>query len=181
VGEYLVYVRALGNPAALAKAMDGAVLKLDRSVRPNQTQTMEGLLDQFQYAKPRFALQIFAVFATVGLILVSVGVYSVVSYAVAQQTREIGIRMALGASSRNVLRYVLLAGMRFITVGIVVGIVSGLVLMRFMKGQLSGVSPNDPLTFASVAVLLALVGIGACYLPSLRATRVDPLVSLQYE
>lgn len=181
VGEYLVYVRAVGNPAALAKAIDGAVLKLDRSVRPNETQSMEGLLDQYQYAKPRFAVQIFSVFAVVGLILVSVGVYSVVSYAVAQQTREIGIRMALGASSRNVLRYVLMGGMRFIAAGVLVGIVAGLVLMRFMKSQLSGVSPNDPFTFGFVAIVLVLVGLIACYLPSMRATRVDPLVSLQCE
>jgi putative ABC transport system permease protein len=181
VGEYLVYVRAVGNPAALAKAMDGAVINLDRSVHPNDTQSMEGLLDQYQYAKPRFALQIFAVFAVVGLVLVSVGVYSVVSYAVAQQTREIGIRMALGASSRNVLRHVLMGGMRFITAGVVIGIVSGLFLTRLMKSQLAGVSTNDPVTFASIAVLLVLVGLGACYLPSMRATRVDPLISLQCE
>jgi putative ABC transport system permease protein len=180
-GEYMIYLRARGNPAPLAKMLEGEVLRLDKTVHPQQTMTLETALNQFQYAQPRFGLQIFSVFAAVGLILVTVGVYSVVSYTVSQQNREIGIRMALGASTGNVLRSVMLAGMRFIVLGMLVGLLASFLIMRLLKSQLSGVSTYDPLTLAGVVALLALVGLGACYVPSLRATRVDPTVSLRYE
>ncbi|HEX3682534.1 MAG TPA: ABC transporter permease [Bryobacteraceae bacterium] len=180
-GEYVVYLRARGNPAPLAKMLEGEVLNQDKSVRPQQTMTLEDALNQFQYAQPRFGLEIFSVFAAVGLILVTVGVYSVVSYTVSQQSREIGIRMALGASTSNVLRQVMGGGMRFILIGVGVGLVAAFLLLRLMKSQISGISTYDPLTLAGVVALLAVVGLGACYLPSLRATRVDPTISLRYE
>jgi ABC-type antimicrobial peptide transport system permease subunit len=174
-------VRALGNPAPLTKALESEILKLDKSVHPQNTATLDADLDQFEYAKPRFGLEIFSVFAGIGLILVTVGVYSVVSYTVSQQNREIGIRMALGASRANVMRLVMVGGMRYVIAGLGVGILIGFVILRYMKSQISGLSTSDPLTLAGVAVLLAAVAAGACYLPSLRATRVDPLVSLRYE
>ncbi len=180
-GEYMVYVRAIGNPAPLAKELDGEVLSMDKSVHPQQTATMEADLDQFEYAKPRFGLQIFSVFAGIGLILVAVGVYSVVSYTVSQQNKEIGIRMALGASAGSVVRLVMVGGMRFIIVGVAVGLGAAFLILRLMRSQISGVSTYDPLTLTGVVALLAIVGIGACYIPSLRATRVDPLVSLRHE
>ncbi len=180
-GEYIVYVRAISNPAALAKTLEGEVLAMDKSVRPNQTMTLDAALDQFQYAQPRFGLQIFSVFAAIGLILVTVGVYSVVSYTVSQQNREIGIRMALGASTGTVRRQVLVGGMRFILVGVVIGLVAAFLVVRLLQSQISGVSVHDPLTLVGVVLLLAIVGLGACYIPSVRATRVDPLVSLRYE
>jgi ABC-type antimicrobial peptide transport system permease subunit len=176
-----VYVRAAGNPTALAKSMEGEILRVDKSIVPQRTLPMEQALNDFEYAQPRFGLQLFSVFATIGLVLVTVGVYSVVSYTVSQQNREIGIRMALGATSGNVLRLVMTAGMRFILVGVAVGLVVAFILMRLIKSQLFGVSTYDPLTLAAVVALLSLVGMGACYLPSLRATRVDPTVSLRYE
>ncbi|MGH9582847.1 MAG: FtsX-like permease family protein, partial [Bryobacteraceae bacterium] len=108
-------------------------------------------------------------------------VYSVVSYTVSQQNREIGIRMALGATRGNVMRLVMLGGMRYVVVGLAVGILIGFLVLRFMQSQISGLSTSDPLTLAGVVILLAIVAAGACYLPSLRATRVDPLVSLRYE
>jgi putative ABC transport system permease protein len=180
-GEYIVFLRAQGNPAPLAKMLESEVLSVDKTVRPQQTMPMEDALNQFQYAQPRFGLQIFSVFACVGLILVTVGVYSVVSYTVTQQSREIGIRMALGASTGNVLRLVMVAGMRFILVGVAVGLGAAFLILRLMKSQIAGISTYDPLTLTSVVALLALVGLGACYLPSLRATRVDPTISLRYE
>jgi putative ABC transport system permease protein len=180
-GVYMVYVRAAGNPTALAKSMEGEILRVDKSIVPQRTLPMEQALNDFEYAQPRFGLQLFSVFATIGLVLVTVGVYSVVSYTVSQQNREIGIRMALGATSGNVLRLVMTAGMRFILVGVAVGLVVAFILMRLIKSQLFGVSTYDPLTLAAVVALLSLVGMGACYLPSLRATRVDPTVSLRYE
>jgi putative ABC transport system permease protein len=180
-GEYIVYLRARGNPAPLAKMLESEVLSVDKSVRPQQTMTLEDALNQFQYAQPRFGLQIFSVFATVGLILVTVGVYSVVSYTVSQQSREIGIRMALGASASNVLRMVMVGGMRFILAGVAVGLLAAFLVLRLMKSQISGISTYDPITLTGVIALLAIVGLGACYLPSLRATRVDPTISLRYE
>jgi putative ABC transport system permease protein len=180
-GEYLVFLRARGAPAPLAKMLESEVLSVDKSVRPQQTMTLEDALNQFQYAQPRFGLQIFSVFASVGLILVTVGVYSVVSYTVTQQSREIGIRMALGASTGNVLRLIMAGGLRFILIGMAVGLAAAFLILRLMKSQMAGISTYDPLTLSAVVALLALVGLGACYVPSLRATRVDPTISLRYE
>lgn len=180
-GQYVVYLRAKGSPAALVKMLESEVLGMDKSVRPQQTMTLDQALEQYQYAQPRFGLKIFGVFAAVGLILVTVGVYSVVSYSVTQQSREIGIRMALGASSGDVLKRVMIGGMRFIVIGVVLGLVASFLILRLMKTQLAGISTYDPITLMGVVVLLALVGMGACYLPSLRATRVDPTITLRYE
>ena len=113
--------------------------------------------------------------------LVSVGVYSVVSYTVSQQTREIGIRMALGASAGNVRRLVLQSGLQVIVTGIGLGILLSFFLTRLVASQIWGVSTHDPLTLLGVAVILVVVGAAACYVPSRRATHVDPLVSLRYE
>jgi putative ABC transport system permease protein len=180
-GVYMVFVRGAGKPAALAKTVEGEILRLDKSVVPRRTVPLEQELNDFQYAQPRFGLQIFMVFAGIGLILVTVGVYSVVSYTVSQQNREIGIRMALGANSGNVVRLVMLGGMRFILIGVAVGLIAAFVILRLMKSQVSGISTYDPLTLIAVVALLGSVGAGACYLPSLRATRVDPTISLRYE
>ena len=180
-GEYILYVRTLGNPAPLTKAVESEVLAMDRTVRPQNTATMETALDENEFAKPRFALQIFSVFALIGLALVSVGVYSVVSYSVSQQNREIGIRLALGATRNNVLGLVMLSGLRLILAGVGVGLVAAFIILRLLRNQISGISVYDPLTLLGVVGLLALVGSGACFLPSLRATRVDPLISLRYE
>ena len=180
-GGFIVFLRTANNPAALTKALEGEVLKMDKNLLPQQTNTMEEALNLFEYAQPRFGLQMFSVFAAVGLILVTVGVYSVVSYTVSQQNREIGIRMALGASAGNVRGLVMMAGMKFIAVGVGVGLVVAFILMRLMKSQIYGVTSYDPVTFLGVMAILALVGVAACYLPSRRATRVDPLISLRYE
>ncbi|MBV8552934.1 MAG: ABC transporter permease [Acidobacteriaceae bacterium] len=180
-GEYLIYVRAIGNPAPLVKQLEGAVLSMDKNVHPRDTATLAVALDKYEYAQPRFTLQIFAVFAAVGLILVTVGVYSVVSYTVTQQHREIGIRMALGASAASVRKLVITGGMRFIAAGVGVGLLAAIALLQLAKNQIWGVSTYDPLTLLTVVAVLAAVGLAACYLPSRRATRVDPLVSLRYE
>lgn len=136
---------------------------------------MEASLDQFEYAKPRFGLQMFGVFALIGLVLVSVGVYSVVSYTVSQQHREIGIRMALGASAGNVQGWVMRGGMRIIIVGVVCGLAAAVGLSRLLRSQIYGVSAYDPVTLLGVVTILIVVGLAACYLPSLNATRVDPI------
>lgn len=180
-GEYIVYMRAVGNPAPFVKQLEGTVLSLDKTLHPQDTSTMEVALNKFEYAQPRFVLQIFSVFAGVGLVLVTIGVYSVVSYTVSQQNREIGIRMALGASSGSVRSLIISGGMRFILAGIGFGVVAALLLLRLAKSQIWGVATYDPVTLASVMLVLVLAGLAACYLPSRRATRVDPLISLRYE
>lgn len=180
-GGFVVFVRTAGNPKAVATALEGAVLAMDKSVVPQQTNTVEEALDLFEFAKPRFGLQLFAVFAAIGLVLVSVGVYSVVSYTVSQQSREIGIRMALGAGAANVQSLMMKSGMRFILIGVVLGTAVSFFLMRLVASQVWGVSTHDPVTLLAVGAILVIVGMAACYLPSLQASRVDPVVSLRYE
>src|SRR5579875_1269420 len=174
VGEYMLYVRAAGNPAPFVKMIDSTIFSLDKSVRPQNTGTLDADLQKYEYAQPRFALQIFSVFAAVALILVGVGVYSVVAYTVSQQNREIGIRMALGASKGNVRNLVISGGMRFILFGVTVGVIAAVSLLRLAKSQIWGVSTYDPVTLIAVAALVGVIGLAACYLPSRRAVRVDP-------
>lgn len=143
--------------------------------------TLTGYLKQFSYAEPQFSLVLLGVFASVGLILVAVGVYSVIAYTVSRQTREIGIRMALGASRRDVLRMVSLMGLRLIAIGAAIGLFASFGVTRVIANQLSGISPHDPLTLIAVVAVMALVGIAACYFPAQRASRVDPMVALRVE
>jgi ABC-type antimicrobial peptide transport system permease subunit len=122
-----------------------------------------------------------AIFAGVALILTAVGLYGVISCSVSQSTHELGIRLALGAQSGDVLKLVVGQGMVLASVGVVIGLGAAFALTRFMSSLLFGVSPNDPLTFVSIAALLLGVALAACYIPARRATRVDPLVALRYE
>jgi predicted permease len=180
-GAYTVYVRTVGNPAALSTALEGQVLTLDRNVVPQETRTLDSALETSTYARPRFGLVLFSVFAGIGLLLVSLGVYSVMSYSVSQQTREIGIRMALGASASDVRSQVVTAGLRFVSMGVGAGMLFVFFVGRVLASQLFGVSWYDPLTLGSVVGVLVVVGLASSYVPSLRATRVDPAVSLRYE
>ena len=180
-GGFGVFVKTWGNPAAMKKDLESAVLKLDKNVVPQQTDTLANVLDLFVYSQARFGLQLLSVFASVGFILVCVGVYSVVSYTVSQQQKDIGIRMALGAETQDVTRLVIWSGMRFILLGIAIGVAVSFALLRVMKNQIAGITTYDPLTLIGVIAVLAVAGIVACYVPSRRATRVDPLISLRYE
>jgi putative ABC transport system permease protein len=132
-------------------------------------------------AEPRSISGLFAVFGGLALLLGAVGIYGVISYSVAQRTREIGIRMALGARRQEVLLLVVGQGAKLVLAGVAIGIVGGLMLTRLMSGLLYGVHTTDPLTYGAVAILLMFVALAACFLPARRAMRVDPMVALRYE
>jgi putative ABC transport system permease protein len=132
-------------------------------------------------ATPRFNATLLVIFAGVALILTIVGLYGVMSYSVAQRTNEIGIRMALGAQTSDVLRLIVSQGFKLVLIGLGIGLAGAFALMRVIASLLFGVTTKDPLTFAAVAVLLALVALLACYIPARRATRLDPLHALRYE
>jgi ABC-type antimicrobial peptide transport system permease subunit len=143
---------------------------------------LDQMISRKWYAGPRFALLMMMIFGAVGLILVTVGVYSVLAYTTAQRTHEIGVRMALGAERANVLRLVIIKGLRLVLAGVGVGLVVSLLLGRAIEAQLwSGVKPYDPVTLASTVVLLLATGVLACWIPARSAARVDPMVALRYE
>ena len=179
-GGTIFAVRTTGDPLAAS----GMVRDQIHALLPNEPvaeiASMEQLLAR-SLSRARFSMLLLSIFAGLALTLAAVGIYGVMAYAVAQRTREIGVRLALGARPRDVLGMVLLGGGKLAGFGIVLGLVGALILNRLLRNQLYGVSAHDPLTYIGVALLLGVVGLAACYLPARRATRVDPLVALRYE
>ncbi len=141
---------------------------------------MEEIVGQ-SVAPRRFSMMLLSVFALFALALASIGIYGVMSYAVAQRTREIGLRMTLGAQRWNVLRLVIGDGMKLTLAGVLLGVVAAFALTRTIKSLLFGVSATDAATFISIALLLLLVALLACWVPARRATKVDPMIALRYE
>jgi putative ABC transport system permease protein len=176
-----ILVRTANEPHAMVNTLRREVWGVDRGVALADTGSLEDFMNQNTYAQPRFTFLLLTVFAVAGLVLTTVGVYSVMSYVTARQTQEIGIRMALGADRASVLGMVIRSGLKLVGSGIAIGLAVALLLGRVMSSQLWGVSPYDPATLAAVPVLLALTGVLACWRPARRATMVDPAVSLRYE
>jgi putative ABC transport system permease protein len=174
------FVRTAGDPAALLSPVKAKI----REANPNQAflsiYTIAQLVDKTT-AQRRFNLLWLGAFATLALILAIVGLYGLTSFSTVQRTKEIGVRMALGAQRSDVLKLVMREGVTLALIGVALGLVAVAAAGRLMKSLLFGVSSTDPLTFASVAVLLMLVALLACYIPARRATKVDPLVALRYE
>ena len=176
-----ILVRTQTDPEALLAAVRREIWAVDRGVAITLTGTLNGFLRQFSYSEPRFSLVLLTVFACVGLVLVAIGVYSVIAFTVARQTREIGIRMALGAGRWDVLRMVSVMGLRLMAIGAAIGLFASFGATRVIATQLTGVSPHDPITLLGVVLLMGLVGAAACYFPAQKASRVDPLVALRTE
>jgi putative ABC transport system permease protein len=174
-------VRTAVDPRSLVRQIQREIWAIDRNVAGANIDTIENTLRQFTYATPRFSLIVMAVFAGVGLVLVTVGVFSVMAYTVAGQTHEIGIRMALGASHHAVLAMILRRGLLIVGLGIIAGLAVTFAAARALASQLTNVEPWDPLTLASVVVVIALTGLAACWLPARRATKVDPIIALRAE
>ena len=174
-----ILVRTQGDPEALLNGVRREIWALDRGVAMTLTGSLTGYLRQFSYAGPRFFLLLLTVFASVGLVLVAIGIYSVIAYTVSRQTHEIGIRMALGASRTSVLGMVALMGLRLVAIGAAIGLLLSFAATRVLAAQLSNISRFDPLTLATVVGLVAVVGLAACYVPARRAMRLDPIAALR--
>jgi putative ABC transport system permease protein len=168
------------DPSSLAPAVRRQVAALNKDQAVFNVRTMEQIVAQ-SVAPRRFSMLLLTVFAAVALVLAGVGIYGMMSYAVAQRTREIGVRMALGARVSDVMKLVIGQGMKLVLVGLGVGLVASIALARTIKSLLFGVSATDPATFAAIAVLLALVALLACFVPARRATQVDPVIALRGE
>ncbi len=173
-------VRASSDPGALSEAVRDSVRSIDPDLPVYSIRTMEEVMS-VSVGQQRFAMVLLGVFALIALVLSSVGIYGVMSYSVSQRTHEIGIRMALGARSGDVLQLIIKQGLMLTFSGMAVGLGAAFVVTRFMSFLLFAVSPTDPLTFASITALLGAVAMLACYLPARKATRVDPMIALRYE
>jgi putative ABC transport system permease protein len=164
----------------LTAAIRQEVLAVDKDQPIAKVARMEQLVDK-AVAQRRFNMTLFGVFAAIALVLAAVGIYGVMSYAVTQSTREIGIRMALGAQARDVLKLVVGQAMALTLAGIGIGLAAAYALTRLMGSLLYEVATTDALTFASLSIILAIVALVACYIPARRATKVDPMIALRYE
>jgi putative ABC transport system permease protein len=175
-----IFLRGHLDAAAIPDQVRGQVQSLDPTLPVFGAQTL-GETVSASLAQRRFSMEMVALFALTALLLASLGIYGVISYIVSERTHEFGIRLALGAGKRSILRMVLRQGLGLAAVGSALGLAGGLIVSRLMTGLLYGVAPTDPLTFLSVAVLLIGVALFACYIPARRAISVDPLIALRYE
>jgi putative ABC transport system permease protein len=176
-----LFVRTARAPMSQLNTVRREIWAVDRNMALTFEGTLDSFVQRFTMAGPRFAMVLLSVFAGLGLVLVTIGVFSVIAYTVSRQTHEIGIRMALGADRRRVVRLVLAMGLRLVGAGAVIGLAASFAAARVLASQIWGISLYDPLTLAGVVLVVGIVGAAACYLPARRATKVDPIVALRYE
>jgi len=174
-------IRTTSDPTAMIKTVAREAWNTDPSVALSDPAPLQDTLETFGYAQPRFGLSLVTIFAVLGLLLVTIGVYSVIAYSTSRRTHEFGMRLALGARARDVLAMVLRQGLGLLLVGIGVGLAVSLLAGRLLAAQLWGVSQYDMLTLSTVIALLLLVGLVACWVPARRATRVNPVTALRCE
>jgi putative ABC transport system permease protein len=175
-----IYLRTDVAPTAVTQTLREQVHALDRDLPVFGERTMAQVAAE-SVSRRRFAMQLVGLFGILALMLAAVGIYGVIAYSVTQKTREIGIRVALGASRREILRWVIKQGMVLTLAGVVIGLVGAVALTRLLRSLLFGVGPTDLVTYGVLAILLTIVALLACYIPARRATKVDPLVALRYE
>jgi len=175
-----IYMRTDVAPLTVTQSVREQVRTLDRDLPVFGERTMSQVAAE-SVSRRRFAMQLVGLFGILALLLAAVGIYGVIAYSVTQKTREIGIRVALGASRSAILRWVLKQGMILTIAGVVIGLVGALALSRLLRSLLFGVGPTDIVTYGALAILLTIVALIACYVPARRATKVDPLVALRYE
>lgn len=180
MGNISIVAQTEGDPLSLAPAVREQVLALDSNQPVFQVQTMDRWLSESLAAR-KFAMTLIAIFAVMAMLLALVGLYGVMSYSVVQRTREIGIRVALGAARRDILNLILKQGMSPVFLGMAVGVAGALAISRLLAGLLFQIAPRDPLTFAVIPLLLLAVAIPASYIPARRALKVDPVTALRYE
>ncbi|MBO0799351.1 MAG: ABC transporter permease, partial [Blastocatellia bacterium] len=171
-------VRTAGDPSNLTAAIRNEVLNIDKEQPVSGIRTLEQLVSN-SISQQKFSMLLLGVFAAVALVLATIGIYGVLSYAAAQRTHEIGVRMALGARAVNVMRMVIGHGMKLVLLGLTLGLGAALALTQLMKQMLFGVRAADPLTYALIALLLVLVALFACWIPARRAAKVDPMIALR--
>ncbi len=176
-----ILVRTAKEPMTMMNAVQHEIWATDANVAVTLTGTLEGYISQFSYAGPRFGFFLMTIFGAIGLLLVTIGVYSVLAYTTARRTHEIGIRMALGAEGPDVQGMVIRMGLRLVGIGVAIGLIVSVAIGRVIATQLWGVSAYDPWTLVCVPALLLVTGIVACWRPARRAASVDPLVALRYE
>jgi len=175
-----IVVRTTGSPEALVPTLRQKVRELDPEVPLTNIRTMEGWMAN-SAAQPRLNAHLLTLFAAIALLIAGIGVYAVLAYSVTQRRQEIGLRIALGAQPKSVLRLVVKEGMKVGLVGIGIGLAAALAAARVLSNIVYGLPVHDPATFASVAAALTVIALGACYVPARRAAKVNPLVALRYE
>jgi putative ABC transport system permease protein len=176
----ILLVRAGQDPRALLKSIQSQVWSIDRRLAISEVKTIDDIIAT-ELARPRFSMFLLGVFAATALLMAAIGIYGLMSYAVAQQTKEIGIRMALGALKTDILKNVTGRAMILAMGGVAIGVMGAWALTRLMASLLFGVSPTDTATFAAASGLLISVAVIAAYIPARRASKLDPLIALRYE